>query len=80
MKTFFGVVSLLMVAAVVGAFAVKELQQLTNTATGSGAVISATATGATLQPDSQLMQQQVNNSVEVAVNQARRVLTVRDDD
>lgn len=80
MKTFFCVFSLLVVAASVGVFAVKELHQMTDAAGGSGAVISATATGAAPQPASQQIQQPVKNSVEVAVNQARPVPAVRDDD
>jgi hypothetical protein len=80
MKTFFGVFTLLIVAAIVGVFAVEELHQMTDAAGGSGAVISATATGATPQSESQQIQQQVQNSVDVAVNQARPVPAAPDDD
>lgn len=70
MKLFLGAISLLTAAAIVGVFAVQELHRMTNTAGGPGAVISATATGATPQPESQPLQQALQNSVEATVNQA----------
>lgn len=80
MKTVFGVFSLLIVAAIVGVFAVKELHEVTNAAGGSGAVISGTTTGAPPQSESPQIQRQVQNPVEVAVYQARLAIFVQDDD
>lgn len=79
MKIFLGALSLLVVAAIVGVFAVQELHRMTNAAGGPGAVISATATGATPQPESQPRQQALQNSVEAAANQAGFVPSAPDD-
>lgn len=80
MKTFLGVFSLLIVAAVVGVFAVRELRQMTDASDDSGVAVSAMATGATPQPDSQQTKRQVQNSVDIAVNLARPAPATPDDD
>lgn len=68
MKTISGVLSLLVVLAIVGVFVATDLHQITLAAGGSSAVISATKTGVT--PPQQI-QQLVQNSGEVAVQQAK---------
>lgn len=80
MKTVFGVFSLLIVAAIVGVSAVKELHEMTIAAGDSGAVISGATTGEPPQSESQYVQRQVQNPVEVAVYQARLVASAQDDD
>jgi hypothetical protein len=77
MKAFIGVFGLLTVAAIIGVISVIELRQMTDAEGGPGAVISATTSGATQQPE---IQQQVQDSVEVAVNQAHPIQSSLDDD
>lgn len=77
MKALFGVFGLLAVSVMVGIFAVTELHQITDAAGGPGAVISATAKGAT--PPSE-MQQPDQNSIEVSVYQTPPILSFLDDD
>lgn len=68
MKTIAGVLSLLVVLAMVGVFAAADLHQITIAAGGPGAVISASTAVATPQ---QQIQPQGQTSVEVAVQQAQ---------
>ena len=77
MKAFFAVFGLLAVSAMVGILAVTELHAMTDAAGGPGAVISATTTGDSAQPE---IQQQVQTSVAVAVNQSHPVQASLDDD
>lgn len=77
MKTIFGVLSLLVVLAIVGAVAVSDLHQIEIAAGGSGAVISATTTGATSQQQSQTIQQNLEHSVEAAHPQVEPVAEVK---
>lgn len=69
MKLFLGAIGLLTAAAIVGVLAVQELHRMTNTAGGPVAVISATVTGATPQPESPAIAPD-QNPVEATVNQA----------
>ena len=68
MKTIAGVLSLLVVLAIVGVFAAVDLHQITIAAGGSSAVISAPATGVTPQ---QQIQSRGQASGEVAVQQVQ---------
>lgn len=64
MRALFGIVSLLVVVAIVGVLAKKQLG-------GTSAVVPGAAPGATPQQQSQQIQQQVQQSVEGAMQQAR---------
>ena len=68
MRTVFGVLSLLMVVAVIGVLAKKQLS-----ANGSvpGASAPAGSPGATLPQQSQQIQQQIKQSIESTMQQAR---------
>ena len=68
MKTIAGVLSLLVVLAMVGVFAAADLHQITIAAGGPGAVISASTTVATPQ---QQIQPRRQASGEVAVQQVQ---------
>jgi len=72
MRAIFGILSLLMVVAVVGVLAKKQLGALSVPAvssTSSGAGVSVPAT--TPQQHSQQLQQQVKQTVEQTLQQAR---------
>jgi hypothetical protein len=64
MRALFGIVSLLVVLAIVGVLAKKQLG-------GTTAVAPGATPGATPQQQSQQIQQQVKQSVEGAMQQAR---------
>lgn len=64
MRALFGIVSLLVVLAIVGVLAKKQLG-------GTGAVVPGATPGATPQQQSQQVQQQIQQSVEGAMQQAR---------
>jgi hypothetical protein len=63
MRAIFGVVSLLVVLAIVGVLAKKQLS--------SAPAVPGTSAGATPQEQSQQVQQQVKQSVEATLQQAR---------
>ena len=69
MRAIFGIVSLLIVLAIVGVLAKKQLGAVTMVAPPAG--LAGTPAGATVQQQSQLIQQQVNQSVEATLQQAR---------
>lgn len=73
MRTVFGVLSLLIALAVVGVLARKQLGAGPISAGSSAAGVPATKAGATPQPQSQQIQEQVRQSVEGAMQQARPV-------
>jgi hypothetical protein len=68
MKTTIGVLSLLLVLAIAGVVASKELHQMTTSAGGSSAVIYATTSST---PSLQQSQQNREHTVEGAVPQGR---------
>lgn len=76
MRGMFGLVGLLLVVAIIGVLAKKNLGSLNSTAlpaaTSAGVALPATAPGATVKEQSQQIQQQVKQSVEAAVQQAPR--------
>jgi hypothetical protein len=65
MRSMFGVLGLLLVLAVVGLLAKKQL--------ASTSALPQTTPGTTVQQQSQQVQQQVKESVEAAMQQARPV-------
>lgn len=65
MKAIFGVLSLLVVLAVVGLLAKQQLNP------GAGVATQSTTVGATPQQQSQQMQAQVKQSLDAAMQQAR---------
>ena len=65
MRALFGIVSLLVVLAIVGVLAKKQLGSTTT------AVVPGATPGTTPQQQSQQIQQQVKQSVEGALQQAR---------
>jgi hypothetical protein len=69
MRGLFGVVGLLLTLAIVGALAKKNLSSVTTVALPAG--LASAPAGATVQQQSQLIQQQVKQSVEATVQQAR---------
>ncbi len=75
MRSIFGIVSLLVVLAVVGVLAKKQLGAVavvpTQAPADSGVVMPTTTPGASPQQQSQQIQQQVKQSVEAAMQQAR---------
>ncbi|MDZ7920713.1 hypothetical protein [Rhodoferax sp.] len=64
MRTIFSIISLLIVLAIVGVLAKKQLS-------GSTAVAPGAAPGATPQQQSEQVQQQIKQTVEGAMQQAR---------
>lgn len=64
MRALFGIVSLLVVVAIVGVLAKKQLG-------GTSAVVPEAEPGTTPQQQSQQVQQQIQQSVEGAMQQAR---------
>jgi multidrug efflux pump subunit AcrB len=77
MRALFGLVSLLMVVAIVGILAKKQLSSVTSgpaaAASSAGVTLPTTTPGATPQQQSQQIQQQVKQSVEATLQQARPV-------
>ncbi len=69
MRGMFGIVGLLLTLAIVGVLAKKQLGAVTTVATPAGLV--SAPVGATVQQQSLLLQQQVKQSVEASVQQAR---------
>jgi hypothetical protein len=73
MRAVLGILSLLMVLAVVGSLAKKQLGFGVKPIDQAGAVLPASAPGATPQQQSQQIQQQVKQSIEAAMQQGRPV-------
>ncbi len=73
MRAVFGVLSLLIVVAVVAVLARKQLGANAIVPANPGVAMPATAPGATVQQQSQQIQDQVKQSVEAAMQQARPV-------
>ena len=75
MRGLFGLVGLLLVVAIVGLLAKKNLTSLSATptpaATSSGVELPSTTPGATVKEQSQQIQQQYKQQVEAAVQQPR---------
>lgn len=69
MRGLFGVVGLLVTLAIVGVLAKKNLSSVTTVAPPAG--MASAPAGATVKQQSQLIQQQVQQSVEATVQQAR---------
>ena len=69
MRGVFGVVGLLLTLAIVGVLAKKNLSSVTTVAPPAG--MASAPAGATVKEQSQLLQQQVQQSVEATVQQAR---------
>ena len=69
MRGLFGVVGLLITLAIVGVLAKKNLSSVTTVAPPAG--MASAPAGATVKQQSQLIQQQVQQSVEATVQQAR---------
>ncbi len=69
MRGLFGIVGLLVTLAIVGVLAKKNLSSVTRVAPPAG--LASAPAGATVQQQSQLIQQQVKQSVEAAVQQPR---------
>ncbi|MES2581219.1 MAG: hypothetical protein V4627_00755 [Pseudomonadota bacterium] len=69
MRGLFGVVGLLLTLAIVGVLAKKNLSSVTTVAPPAG--MASAPAGATVKQQSQLIQQQVQQSVEATVQQAR---------
>ncbi len=69
MRGLFGVVGLLLTLAIVGVLAKKQLGAVTTVAPPAG--FASAPAGATVQQQSQLLQQQVKQSVEGTMQQAR---------
>lgn len=69
MRGVFGVVGLLLTLAIVGVLAKKQLGAVTTVAPPAG--MSSAPAGATVKQQSQLLQQQVQQSVEATMQQAR---------
>jgi hypothetical protein len=69
MRGLFGVVGLLVALAIVGVLAKKNLSSVTTVAPPAG--MASAPAGATVKQQSQLIQQQVQQSVEATVQQAR---------
>jgi hypothetical protein len=69
MRGLFGVVGLLLTLAIVGVLAKKQLGSVTTVAPPAG--FASAPAGATVQQQSQLLQQQVKQSVESTMQQAR---------
>ena len=77
MRGMFGLVGLLLVVAIVGLLAKKNLSSLsaapTPAANSAGVVLPSTTPGATVKEQSQQIQQQVKQQVETAVQQPREM-------
>ena len=71
MKTVFGVLSLLIVVAVMGILARKQLTAITPTQSTSAMPAGVAVAPSTTQQQSQQLQDQVKKSVEEALQQAR---------
>ena len=69
MRGLFGVVGLLLTLAIVGVLAKKNLSSVTTVAPPAG--FASAPAGTTVKQQSQLIQQQVQQSVEATVQQAR---------
>nr|WP_295781631.1 hypothetical protein [Rhodoferax sp.] len=69
MRGLFGVVGLLLTLAIIGVLAKKQMGALTTVAPPAG--FASAPAGATVQQQSQLIQQQVKQSVEAQMQQAR---------
>nr|WP_295769590.1 hypothetical protein [Rhodoferax sp.] len=69
MRGLFGVVGLLLTLAIIGVLAKKQIGALTTVAPPAG--FASAPAGATVQQQSQLIQQQVKQSVEAQMQQAR---------
>ena len=69
MRGLFGIVGLLLTLAIVGVLAKKQMGALTTVAPPAG--FASAPAGATVQQQSQLIQQQVKQSVENTMQQAR---------
>lgn len=69
MRGLFGIVGLLLTLAIVGVLAKKNLSSVTTVA--PPASLASAPAGATVQQQSQLLQQQVKQSVEAVVQQPR---------
>lgn len=69
MRGLFGVVGLLVTLAIVGVLAKKNLSSVTTVAPPAG--MASAPAGATVKQQSQLIQQQVQQSVEATMQQAR---------
>ncbi|MES2950075.1 MAG: hypothetical protein V4858_16155 [Pseudomonadota bacterium] len=67
MRGMFGIVGLLLTLAIVGLLAKKQLGALTTTAAPAGA--ASMPAGATVQQQSQLIQQQIKQDVEKSLQQ-----------
>jgi len=75
MRGMFGLVGLLLVVAIIGLLAKRNLSSLTgaptSAATSAGVALPTTTPGATVKEQSQQIQQQVKQQVETAVQQPR---------
>ena len=69
MRGLFGIVGLLLTLAIIGVLAKKQMGALTTVAPPAG--LASAPAGATVQQQSQLIQQQVKQSVEAQMQQAR---------
>nr|WP_315491433.1 hypothetical protein [uncultured Rhodoferax sp.] len=69
MRGLFGVVGLLLTLAIVGVLAKKNLSSVTTVAPPAG--MASAPAGATVKQQSQLIQQQVQQSVDATMQQAR---------
>jgi hypothetical protein len=71
MRAVFGVLSLLIVVAVIGLLAKKQLVGLSGAGTTAGASLGVSLPVSTPQQQNQQLQNQVKKSVEAAMQQAR---------
>ena len=69
MRGLFGIVGLLLTLAIVGVLVKKQVSAVTTVAPPAG--FASAPAGATVQQQSQLLQQQVKQSVEATMQQAR---------
>jgi hypothetical protein len=69
MRGLFGIVGLLLTLVIIGVLAKKQMGALTTVAPPAG--FASAPAGATVQQQSQLIQQQVKQSVESTMQQAR---------
>ena len=73
MRGLFGIVGLLLTLAIVGVLAKKNLSSVTTVAPPAG--LASAPAGATVKEQSQLLQQQVKQSVDNTMQQARPMPT-----
>lgn len=71
MRTVFGVLSLLMVVAVIGVLAKKQLSTNTGVRLPAASAAGSSVGGGTVTQQSQQLQQQIKQSIDATMQQAR---------